>query len=279
MIGCDMCGCWYHGPCVGVGKAVADAMDEYQCPTCCRLQQKEYAFGVPPRPKLTRRPFLRFVTTLLQEVEELGIEIPEVLPIAEICEKAQEWEACAYAHLLEIEQVCLSSSTSALSATMALVHDGDTLEVKPELLGVLQRRVQLHEEWSDAVEELHDHPQDQKRGVAIATGAWEKLDNALALEVQATLLHITVDKTTSLISSLESGPQWQVAACATLATRTGMQFPADQLLSSRPMHISPDIEQLKLAAARQAILPAFAGHDIEPADGFKEKAHPASDHK
>ena len=78
MIGCDKCSRWYHGPCVGVGKAAADSLDDYLCPKCAREEGKPYAFG-PPEPvaKLTRRPGIRSVRCLLSEADDVGIEIPE----------------------------------------------------------------------------------------------------------------------------------------------------------------------------------------------------------
>jgi len=35
MIGCDGCGEWYHGPCVGVSEARADKCDKFLCVRCC----------------------------------------------------------------------------------------------------------------------------------------------------------------------------------------------------------------------------------------------------
>ena len=78
MIGCDECGRWYHGPCVAVDKASAGSMDQYMCPECARLAGKTYAFGTPPpAPRRTRRPRLRYVTSLLAEAEGIGVELPE----------------------------------------------------------------------------------------------------------------------------------------------------------------------------------------------------------
>ena len=37
MVGCDTCERWYHGPCVSMSKAAADAVDTYLCPECARL--------------------------------------------------------------------------------------------------------------------------------------------------------------------------------------------------------------------------------------------------
>ncbi|XP_046575592.1 PHD finger protein ALFIN-LIKE 7-like [Haliotis rubra] len=34
MIACDGCDEWFHGACVGVTETMAEAMDEYHCPTC-----------------------------------------------------------------------------------------------------------------------------------------------------------------------------------------------------------------------------------------------------
>merc|ERR1719424_2613655 len=49
MVGCDTCERWYHGPCVSMSKAAADAVDTYLCPECAKLANLQYAFG-PPAP-------------------------------------------------------------------------------------------------------------------------------------------------------------------------------------------------------------------------------------
>jgi len=261
MIGCDECGRWYHGPCVGVGKAEADALDDYLCPTCASAKHKEYAFGVPPMPKLTRRPCLRFVKALLQEAADLGIEIPEALLISDACEKAQHWQKRARAHLVAIEE-----ARASLSATNTLVQDGSTLEVVPELLGYLQRYVQLREEWSESVNELRNAPQEQKRGAAVITAAWDGLESAFGLEAQAALLHIPEQESTRLASALDTGTQWQAAARSALnaSSHAPPSAGVQQLLATSDVHVSPEFEQLKLAVGRQEMLPALQDHLIEP---------------
>jgi len=100
MIGCDACERWYHGPCVGVGKAAADAMDDYLCPLCATEKGVEYAFGPPlPVPKLTRRPRLKYVRALLTELDEIGVDTPEAAMVREAEQAAEQWQARASALL------------------------------------------------------------------------------------------------------------------------------------------------------------------------------------
>ena len=85
MIGCDRCERWYHGPCVGVGKAAADSMDDYLCPQCAHEAGVAYAYGPPlPVVKLTRRPKLRHVSALLAEADEIGVDTREAALIREV---------------------------------------------------------------------------------------------------------------------------------------------------------------------------------------------------
>jgi DNA primase len=100
MIGCDKCERWYHGPCVGVGKQAADSLDDYLCPLCTQAAGVPYAFGPPlPLPRLTRRPKLKYVATLLAEADEIGVETPEAELIRAIVARATEWQARANALL------------------------------------------------------------------------------------------------------------------------------------------------------------------------------------
>jgi hypothetical protein len=48
MIGCDKCGVWYHGICVGMTEEQAKLIDSYHCPPCQKL------FG---KPKLSNSSF------------------------------------------------------------------------------------------------------------------------------------------------------------------------------------------------------------------------------
>jgi hypothetical protein len=133
MIGCDKCEMWYHGPCVGVGKAAADAMDDYRCPECCTAAQAAYAFGPPlPMPKFTRRPRLRYVASLLAEAEEVGLEIPEAALIGKLHEQSEAWQAKA----LEFLDDDVSLDPSQVDA---LMQEGDACEVEPEALQLLRK--------------------------------------------------------------------------------------------------------------------------------------------
>ena len=59
-----------------------------------RQAKKPYAFGPPlPTTKKTRRPRLRYVSTLLAEAEEIHIQIPEVALIERLQAQAAEWDA------------------------------------------------------------------------------------------------------------------------------------------------------------------------------------------
>jgi hypothetical protein len=113
MISCNGCERWYHGPCVGVSKAAADSMDDYVCPECASAATatKPYAFprpvGGPWVPRRTRRPRLRYVSSLLLEAEEIGVELPEIAPIREIQLEAEQWQAHALLQLLQQQQVQL----------------------------------------------------------------------------------------------------------------------------------------------------------------------------
>lgn len=260
MIGCDTCGRWYHGPCVGVGKAAADAMDVFLCPECACRQLKAYAFGPPlPVPKRTRRPSIRLVKALLQEAAELGITIPEAALIADALQKAELWQAAARQILHDLE-----GERAVLSEVQAFVRQGTELEVVPDLLAPLKRHLSRHEDWSEAVAELRVAPQEQKRGAALATAAWDGLDGALCLRSQASLLRVAEDHAAALITALDVGPTWQAAARAALSM-SGREAAAEmqRLLSTVDVHVSPEFEQLRLALARQELLPvpdAFDQH-------------------
>jgi len=155
MIGCDVCERWYHGPCVGVAKAQADAMDEYVCPECAKTSGKKYAFGPPiPTPKRTRRPRLRYVTTLLGEAEEIGVEMAEVGPMAALQEKAENWQVRA-ADLLEVE----AGVTLEAAAVCSLLAEGEELEVEPESVSLSTRHTALLVQLSTASLTLRGGPE------------------------------------------------------------------------------------------------------------------------
>jgi hypothetical protein len=254
MIGCDKCEMWYHGPCVGVGKAAADAMDDYRCPKCARLACTPYAFG-PPEPvaKLTRRPGVRMVRYLLAEVDEFGMAIREAALVQDALERAEAWRARARQHVAELEARARPAETTA-----SLVQEGIALEVVPELLVRLQRHVQRCDEWSEALETLHTAPVEQKRGASVPTAAWEALHAAQALQAQAAHLHVTAAERGKLEAALQRAPAWQAAARALLAPGTrigGAEGALLQLLQTSEAHISPEFEQIRLALNRHELLP------------------------
>ena len=254
MIGCDTCGRWYHGPCVGVGKAAADALDDFLCPECAGRQNKEYAFGPPlPAPKRTRRPSLHLVKALLQEAEQLAIDIPEAALISDALEQAENWQVQARQHLHDIE-----GEVASPSATLELYRQGEVLEVVPDLLVPVQRHIRRYEEWTEAVDELRTAPQEQKRGATLAMAAWDGLEGALSLQTQAALLCAPAGDVAKLASALTVGPRWQSAVRSALSTGGRVQIADMQhLLSSTDVHVSPEFEQLKLLVARQESLPAL----------------------
>ena len=109
MIGCDECEKWYHGPCVAVDKIAADSMDDYLCPKCSQKAGKPYAYVMPPPvPRRTRRPRLRYVTSLLAEAEGIGVELPEEGHIRSLHAAAEEWQRRA--EDLQAHTVCVMTA-------------------------------------------------------------------------------------------------------------------------------------------------------------------------
>ncbi|KAL1525920.1 hypothetical protein AB1Y20_020746 [Prymnesium parvum] len=259
MIGCDACGRWYHGPCVGVPKAEAETTAEYLCPACAAAKGKEYAFGAPPHLKRTRRPALRVVRALLGEAAELQIDMAEARLLGAAREAAEAWEARAAAHVAQME-----AGGAALDATRRLVDDGDALEVVPQLFPSLQRHVMLRREWSEAVDELHAPPHEARRGSAVHTAPWDALECAAALGEQAALLRVPPDASARLAAALAAAPRWRDEARAALrAPRLPAGVPA--LLGRSEVHVSPEYEMLKLALVRHEMLPSLDGVAAEPA--------------
>mgnify|MGYP002630135236 CR=1 FL=1 len=147
MIGCDKCGRWYHGPCVGVGKNAADAMDEFLCPECSRREGVPYAFAPPtPVPKFTRRPRLRYVTSLLAEAAEIGVDMPEAALISKLQQTAEGWQTQAQ-DLLDMGD----DATLNPTAIDELVCAGDACEVEPEALPQLRKLRSQLSSWQQKV--------------------------------------------------------------------------------------------------------------------------------
>ncbi|KAL3920045.1 MAG: hypothetical protein SGPRY_005400, partial [Prymnesium sp.] len=132
MIGCDACGRWYHGPCVGVGKGAADSMEDYLCPLCSEAKGVEYVFPPTPVPKYTRRPRLKNISSLLAEAGDIGIEMEEVGLISALHSQAEEWQARA-SELLEAE------GEMEASVVEAMVREGEGCEVEPDALLSLRK--------------------------------------------------------------------------------------------------------------------------------------------
>ena len=160
MVGCDTCERWYHGPCVSMSKAAADAVDTYLCPECAKLANLQYAFGPPaPAAKRTRRPRLRLVSTLLDEADEIGVEMPEVAMIKELQAQAVTWQERAK----EVQARAAEAGTPLDAVTLeALLVEGNACEVEAESLAPLrlsqERALAMHEERTAALEQVPRSP-------------------------------------------------------------------------------------------------------------------------
>ena len=160
MVGCDTCERWYHGPCVSMSKAAADSADTYLCPECAKLANLPYTFGPPvPAAKRTRRPRLRLVSTLLDEADEIGVEMPEVALIKELQAQAITWQERA-----KEAQVRAGEAGTPLDAVTleALLVEGDACEVEPESLAPLRltlvRKLAMYEERASVFEQALRRP-------------------------------------------------------------------------------------------------------------------------
>ena len=123
MIGCDSCKRWFHGPCVGVSKTAADALDDFMCPECATKRGLTYAFGPPlPVPKRTRRPKLRYVTALLAEADEIGVEMPEAAPMRALQQQSERWQAEA-STLLDVDE----GDTIEATLLESVITEGEVL--------------------------------------------------------------------------------------------------------------------------------------------------------
>ena len=68
-IGCDVCDAWFHAPCVGLGAAEANALDDFLCPRCAAERGAAYAYlEWPPPLHRTLRPSLAQARELTAEV-------------------------------------------------------------------------------------------------------------------------------------------------------------------------------------------------------------------
>ena len=102
-------------------------MDDFLCPQCAQEAGQPYAFGPPlPVPKLTRRPKLQYVTALLAEADEIGVDTPEADLIRQIEMRANEWQSRAR------QLLCTSSLDSHEwhTAAKVMVKESEALEVR-----------------------------------------------------------------------------------------------------------------------------------------------------
>jgi hypothetical protein len=148
MIGCDGCDRWYHGPCVGVDKKVADAMTDYTCLFCARAAGGVYAYGPPfPVPKRTRRPRLRQVSGLLEEAAKIEAVMPEVEPLRALLLEAEAWQVEAAGLLEDAADSGGGPSKLRYEALEAALAAGEACEVEPDALGALRKMGQQFLSW------------------------------------------------------------------------------------------------------------------------------------
>ena len=265
MIGCDACERWYHGPCVGVAKAQADAMDEYMCPECAKASGKQYAFGPPiPKVKRTRRPRLRYVTALLGEAEEIGVEMPEIAPLAELGKRASEWQECAAAIL---EHEAPGSEELEAAATDAIA-EAEELEVEPDLLPAWRWRAQQLRAWRKSVAALPEPPKTAPKRGAGGTGsaaaaaassvtfANNGIDAAATLLLQKPTLPLGENAQPlegALKETLSKGEQWRASARDALRRGDADGNELQRILDGALVHVSPEVEMLKIAIARREL--------------------------
>ena len=226
MVGCDTCERWYHGPCVSMSKAAADAVDTYLCPECAKLAGVPYAFGPPaPAAKRTRRPRLRLVSTLLDEADEIGVEMPEVATIKELQAQAVTWQERAK----EVQTRATEAGTPLDAVTLeALLVEGDACEVEPESLAPLRKLSLQCIGWRQrALAVLNgEHPVDVAAAddddAETADAPKEPPPNSLpgveALLLEVADLDVHCPEESQLRTLLENARAWQAAARAALAS-------------------------------------------------------------
>ena len=288
MIGCDKCESWYHGPCVGVGKQAADSLDDYLCPHCAQAAGVPYAFGPPlPLPRLTRRPKLKYVATLLAEADEIGVETPEAELIRAIVARATEWQARANA-LLDGSPIATSPSFEWAATARELVRESAVLEVEPEAESLLLLPLSRLEDWANMAASLGVAVQstDPEIDLSGANGAWDNMEDAASLAAQASWLPLPAADVQALTSAVEHACMWRQAARQLLihgvqgassaagaasGGRAPLHPPAPSfpgggaalvtklraLDEGRPsLHVLPEAEELRHALARHELMGA-----------------------
>jgi len=272
MIGCDKCEAWYHGPCVRVGKQAADSMDDYLCPHCAQATGVPYAFGPPlPLPKLTRRPKLRYASALLAEADEIGVETQEAELIRGIIARASHWQT-KIEELLDRKR---SEAPMAWAETARhLVDESGAFEVEPEGLQLLSLSLSRLEDWGNTAASL---------GVPVAStdpeidlsghnGAWDNVEDAASLSVQASWLSLPEADMRTLVHAVEHASKWrqmarqalvdggssaaESAAAGAMATSTTASLADLRALDEgRPLlQVLPEMEEIRLALARHELV-------------------------
>jgi len=263
MIGCDTCKRWFHGPCVSVSKTAADALDDFMCPECATKRGAAYAFGPPlPVPKRTRRPKLRYVTALLAEADEIGVDMPEVAPMRALQQESERWQAEACT-LLDVE------GDAAEAAIVEKIHLADGLEVTPDSLPPWKRRVERMASWEENVRTLAV----VNSSAAALTNAADNLDASRCITEQAATLPLVPHKAQDLREATERGEIWR-RACRVALQREELDVrEARELLNAvvnnAQLHVSPETELLRLALGRSALMDSISasGYQRAPASG------------
>jgi len=269
MVGCDTCERWYHGPCVSMSKAAADSIDTYLCPECAKLANLQYAFGPPvPAAKRTRRPRLRLVSTLLDEADEIGVEMPEVALIKELQAQAVTWQERAK----EVQARAGEAGTPLDAVTLeGLLVEGDACEVEPEALAPLrlsqERALAMHEERAAALEQ-HKRRHAAKGSASkddaerVAEG---RQDTLAGLHGQAATLLLPAAQVAAALAEHTASEAWRTKALQLLRSTTPVALPELQLLLAvADEQGSLEYESLKLAATRRELLQQVAPQLVLP---------------
>ena len=135
-IGCDVCDAWFHAPCVGLGAAEANALDDFLCPRCAAERGAAYAYlEWPPPLHRTLRPSLAQARELTAEVaaqRDVSAEMnaaaatvaAEVEAITALQRDAEAWSA-------RFEAARHDGTTADAAALDALLREAEALEVRP----------------------------------------------------------------------------------------------------------------------------------------------------
>lgn len=258
MVGCDTCERWYHGPCVSMSKAAADSIDTYLCPECAKLAQLPYAFG-PPAPSLkrTRRPRLRLVCALLDEAQEIGVEMPEVVLIRELQADAVTWQEKA-------KEIQACEGTIDADELDAMLLEGEACEVEPEALFALRlagtRTCVMQEDWAASRQAQATRkggkgalPKDD--GERVAEG---RLDTMAGMHTQVAALRLPAAQLESARADYATSCAFRTTALALLRKQQPEVAELCSVVSMAAEQGSLEFLATKLAIKRQELLQQLA---------------------